>query len=137
MQHSHTEPSCAGGEGVGAPRGDSAHYASCYCEENIYLLALRKLQEQSELLPADRPELFVVFVSSQSQQTPIWCQAANVRTPEAPVVWDYHVVLLQRDPAGERLILDYDTTLPFPSAADAYIQLCFRPTLLLRPEHQQ
>ena len=73
------------------------HYTSCYCEENVYLLAQRMTQVLSGHSPEDRPELFVVFISSLLQRTPIWCQASNASSPEDPVLWDYHVVLLQRD----------------------------------------
>lgn len=78
-------------------------YQSCYCEENIYMLLKRKLSEYSsrnvegtaasEEAPA---ELYAVFISSPSKATPIWCQRCMAHSPTDPVLWDYHVIAMEK-----------------------------------------
>jgi len=46
-------------------------------------------------------------------------------SPDAPVIWDYHVILLRRNDAWE--IWDPDSTLGCPVAAAEYIRHSFRP----------
>lgn len=110
-------------------------YTSCYCEENIALLAQRLLQ-----MPTEQPSAFyIVFISSAVKAVPMWNQRSGKDNPDVPVLWDYHVVLLQkRSPLnGGSLIYDYDTTLAFPISADEYIELSFRPSISIRPEYKQ
>jgi hypothetical protein len=93
-------------------------YTSCYCEENIYLLAASFLQ-----IPDFREswDLSVVFISNHTKtvsgpllpcrmvgaiqfitlkhncplQVALWSQQA-ASEEQIPVVWDYHVVLALR-----------------------------------------
>lgn len=71
-----------------------AAYASCYCEENVYLLAAQfaTLARQPQL---QRWSAYAVFISNQTRTVALWSQRA-AREPNAPVVWDYHVVLALR-----------------------------------------
>lgn len=106
-------------------------YASCFCEENIYQLAVRLL-ETSLITEA---QLFAIFISNSSKQVPVWEQKSSDERHE-PVVWDYHVILLSRS-GQEKLIYDLDSYLPFPCHAMHYCERSFRPDLRILPQFQQ
>ncbi|CAM9716276.1 unnamed protein product [Ascophyllum nodosum] len=95
-------------------------YTSHYCEENTLRLCNHLLS------PAETAgvELYVVFISNDIRQVPVWCQRLAERQNE-PVLWDYHVLLLARHPHGN-WIYDLDSTLSFPSQATTYMTLAFR-----------
>jgi hypothetical protein len=84
-------------------------YTKCYCEENIYRLA-------SFL---NIPKSFVCFISNSHKTVPFWCQKSQ-QHPSVPVVWDYHVILLEKQ-GRECNIYDFDTTLSFPCRAKEYL----------------
>jgi protein N-terminal glutamine amidohydrolase len=67
-------------------------YAAYFCEENVWHLA----QER-----AGRADVHAVFVTNRTQQVALWRQRAG-----DPVIWDYHVVLLD---GGD--VVDLDTTI--------------------------
>ncbi|KAL4253937.1 Protein N-terminal glutamine amidohydrolase [Abortiporus biennis] len=74
------------------PIPQNAVYTSCYCEENIYLLA-KTFQEQSERDPQAFPwNVYVVFISNSNKTVALW----NQKHREDVVVWDYHVILVLR-----------------------------------------
>jgi len=87
-------------------------------------------------------EFYVVFISSQSKETPIWRQRAS-QDRESPVIWDYHVVLVAtgHTPAirehGLTLLFDLDSCLEFPISASMYCLAAFRPDLMITKEHEQ
>ncbi|KAI8998996.1 N-terminal glutamine amidase-domain-containing protein [Trametes punicea] len=69
-------------------------YTSCYCEENIYLLA-QAFTRLARPSATDRREpwpwqIYVVFISNSGKTVALWSQKAR----EGVVVWDYHVVLV-------------------------------------------
>ncbi|KAK7689131.1 hypothetical protein QCA50_007822 [Cerrena zonata] len=69
-----------------------AIYTSCYCEENIYLLAetfARIAQRDKAAFPWD---VYVVFISNRDKMVALWCQKVR----QDVVVWDYHVILVLR-----------------------------------------
>nr|VWP00499.1 Mitogen-activated protein kinase (EC [Ganoderma boninense] len=75
-------------------------YTSCYCEENIYLLAQNFLAEahtQTSRGLAWPWEIYVVFISNRGKTVALWSQ--KLRAPQV-VVWDYHVVLVLRPAAS-------------------------------------
>ena len=112
-------------------------YTSCYCEENIYLLAASFLE-----IPDFRNswDLSVVFISNRTKtasdlslpsapggcggvlfirslmvetlndvtQVALWGQRA-ARAEGIPIVWDYHVVLVLRPVPGEGDVDDGQT----------------------------
>ncbi|KAJ3076295.1 Protein N-terminal glutamine amidohydrolase [Podochytrium sp. JEL0797] len=84
-------------------------HTPCYCEENVLLL-LKRITAQN-----DSQEAFCVFVSNQTKSIPIWHQ-----TRGNPVVWDYHVIAVVRMPE-RTFVLDLDSTLPFPTPFDVYV----------------
>ncbi|TBU60678.1 N-terminal glutamine amidase-domain-containing protein [Dichomitus squalens] len=72
-------------------------YISCYCEENIYLLAQTFLAEASSRVAPWPWEIYVVFVSNHGKTVALWAQ--KLRASDV-VVWDYHVVLVLRKAAN-------------------------------------
>lgn len=66
-------------------REDCDWYASHYCEENTVRLCAHLL-DRAETAGVD---LFVVFVSNQARQVPVWNQLLADSRDE-PVLWDYH-----------------------------------------------
>jgi hypothetical protein len=75
-------------------------YTPFYCEENIWQLCQR-----DDLISDDAQ---VLFISNIDRTCAIWSQRA-APSPKTPVVWDYHVVLLDRG-----YIWDLDCTLGAP-----------------------
>lgn len=61
-------------------------YCSQFCEENVYKMVLKLNNSFPSLV-------YAIFISSDCKQTPIWHQL-SARDSSAPVLWDYHVVLL-------------------------------------------
>lgn len=103
-------------------------YASHFCEENIYHLATKLTEE-------DDVGYFVVFVSSLAKRTPIWHQRLS-HDQGKPVVWDYHVILVQKATTGAKII-DFDTSLDFSSDAHDYASRCFRPQEVIPQQLRQ
>ncbi len=125
----------------------TAQYTPCFCEENVHKLIT---QIQQSNLVSDKERLFVIFISSSSKSTPIWCQQ-SCSDPDGCVCWDYHVVLcLKRYDNGntatetaqlplteEDLIFDLDSTLQFPMPLSDYIDHSFRPEYNLGKKYSQ
>jgi protein N-terminal glutamine amidohydrolase len=93
------------------------HYAPFYCEENIWQLA----RERSS------PALsgYAVFISNAGRR--VACFEQRRGGDAGLVVWDYHVVWLERGTTSE--IWDLDSKLPLPSPALSYLQASFLPVL--------
>jgi len=115
---------------------------SCYCEENVYLLAKVFASKAEE--DADWPwQAFVVFISNHGKTVALWSQKAR----EGVVVWDYHVILVlrsrdhmqsseqdpthredgqqQTEPAEDAWVYDFDTRLSVPSRWTDYVSNTF------------
>lgn len=107
----------------------SGLYTRCYCEENVYNLAKLLTGEGSVALD----DLLVVFVSNENKSVPFWCQLSSAH-PDGFVLWDYHVVLVQR---SALLIWDLDSTLPCPCALHQYICHALHPEIDLLPSFQR
>jgi len=90
-------------------------YCPRYCEENAWHLA-----QAPALAQLDR---FVAVITSAEGACLFWNQQI-ADDPAAPVWWDYHVVLLAR--RTEWLVYDFDSTLPFPVEARAYLDCTFQ-----------
>jgi hypothetical protein len=99
-------------------RRSECSYASCYCEENAVLLAHR-LRD----LPG---ETCVAFISNSIKCVPVWHQAA-ASSPQDAVWWDYHVIVLHRQPEDPWFVYDLDTLLSWPCLATKYVDDAFRP----------
>ncbi|KAH9926113.1 N-terminal glutamine amidase-domain-containing protein [Fomitopsis serialis] len=117
-------------------------YTSCYCEENVYLLAKAFASKAEE--DADWPwQVSVVFISNHGKTVALWNQKAR----EGVVVWDYHVILVLRsrdhmqsseqdpthredgerrtEPAEDGWVYDFDTRLTVPSRWTDYVSNTF------------
>ena len=94
----------------------SAHrYTPFYCEENCWWLA------QDPRFSGSRVE--VVFITNATRSVALFHQRA-AEEPEAPVVWDYHVVVCEyRD--NEARIWDLDCTLGAPLTAPRWLEASF------------
>ncbi len=95
---------------------ESCAYTASFCEENIWHLA-----QHTELAALDRR---VVIITNPTRSCAVWAQQL-APSPEEPVVWDYHVLLLV-EMDGKHWVLDLDTTLPFPCAFEDYVGASFR-----------
>ncbi|MDC3957593.1 hypothetical protein KEG38_27290 [Polyangium jinanense] len=84
-----------------------------YCEENVWHLC------QEPALVDKRRD--VVFISNAERACPMWSQKAG---RGKPIVWDYHVVLLVRDPPE---IWDVDCTFGVPLPAMEWLRGSFHP----------
>ncbi len=90
-------------------------YASQYCEENVWHLC-------RDAEPPAIEDAHALFVSNARRTCALWMQRA---APErgAPVLWDYHVVLLGRREGWK--VWDLDSQLPCPLDALAYLDQTF------------
>ncbi|KAH6772834.1 amino-terminal glutamine amidohydrolase [Perilla frutescens var. hirtella] len=107
-----------------------------YCEENVYLLC-KKLCEDGTAKP-DASDLFVVFISNEKNQIPLWHQRASHRA-DGVTLWDYHVICVQRRKENSLpdLVWDLDSSLPFPSPLATYVAETIRPSFQLFSEFQR
>ncbi|XP_057784714.1 protein N-terminal glutamine amidohydrolase [Salvia miltiorrhiza] len=107
-----------------------------YCEENIYFLC-KKLSEDGIAKP-DGSDLFVVFISNEKNQIPLWHQRASHRA-DGVILWDYHVICVQsrKETSLPHLVWDLDSSLPFPSPLATYVAETVRPSFQLFSEFQR
>lgn len=127
-----------------AASGDLDLRVPCFCEENVWRLAHRKLHSSPSShsnsttklststsqspLPDDESRYFVAFVSNPSKCVCFFHQRANP-DPTTAIFWDYHVLLLeqlrpQHDDAST-VVWDMDSYLPFPCPLDEYLDHAF------------
>ena len=78
----------------------------------------------------------VVFVSNKKQVVPLWRQRAG-KDEEKLVIWDYHVLLILRQPDDRCLVYDLDSDLPFPTYFHKYVTETFRTDAILNPEYHR
>ncbi|KAJ6747475.1 hypothetical protein OIU74_029855 [Salix koriyanagi] len=106
-----------------------------YCEENVYFL-LKKLCKDG-VADADGSDLFVVFISNDMKQIPLWHQKASTRA-DGIILWDYHAICIQRKrEGGSHLVWDLDSSLPFPSPLASYVSETIRPSFQLFSEYRR
>ncbi|XP_033143841.1 protein N-terminal glutamine amidohydrolase isoform X2 [Brassica rapa] len=101
-----------------------------YCEENVYLLC--KTLCENGVADETGSDLFVVFISNERKQK------ASTRA-DGIVLWDYHVICVQRkkESDSEPLVWDLDSTLPFPSPLASYVTETIQPSFQLFAEYQR
>jgi len=92
-----------------------SRYCRNYCEENVWHLCGDCV--------ADRTPAFAVFISNADRAVAIWQQRA-ARSAGAPLVWDYHVILIARSDPDWR-VYDVDSRLAPGVPAREYIETCF------------
>jgi len=90
-------------------------YCARYCEENIWHLVQEPVFADAECI--------VAVISNREQACLFWNQR-SCGVPDLPVWWDYHVVLLAKQP--EWVVYDLDTVLPLPVDAGTYLSQTFR-----------
>lgn len=91
------------------------NYQAYYCEENIW-----KLCQEREFWEST---CRVVFISNPLRCVPLWFQQA-APSPQEPVFWDYHVILLRAHDTGW-MVWDFDTLLGLPLSIDTYLAQTF------------
>ncbi|KAK9664349.1 hypothetical protein RND81_14G035400 [Saponaria officinalis] len=106
-----------------------------YCEENVYNLC--KKLSSAGIADAQASDLFVVFISNDNKQIPLWHQKASHRA-DGVILWDYHVICVQKQSNTEApLVWDLDSTLAFPSSLSSYVADTFRPSFQLFSEYNR
>ncbi|CAK8570907.1 unnamed protein product [Lathyrus sativus] len=111
------------------------HHTPFYCEENVYLLC-KKLCNDG-ISNSEGSDLFVLFISNEKKQIPLWNQKASNRADGA-VLWDYHVICIQINQAGDKpLVWDLDSKLPFPSPLASYVSETIRPSFQLFSDYDR
>lgn len=86
--------------------------APFYCEENVWQLCVDPC--------VDGQPRAVLVLSNAMRQVAVAHQRA-ARGSDRPIVWDYHVVLAARRPAGW-VIWDVDSTLGLPVPLSIYLR---------------
>jgi hypothetical protein len=90
-----------------------------YCEENIWWLA------GDSRLAGQEPH--VIFISNPARSVALWHQRA-APSPDQPVIWDYHVILLARagsPTSSDWLAWDLDSKLSAPTPVGEYLRRTF------------
>ena len=109
---------------VAAP-SDQSLRVPCYCEENVWRLACRKMHQCDTSASSS---FFAVFISSKTKVVPMFYQRASRDPYNEACFWDYHVVLLEeRRPRQEYWIHDVDCVLSTnkPIPLQHYLRHCF------------
>ncbi|KAG7372331.1 glutamine amidase [Nitzschia inconspicua] len=105
----------------------------CYCEENVWRLAFRKLYQQQYDTALSNLQFFVVFVSNPKACVPMFHQLASTNRNK-PIFWDYHVILVStgtvRNDGDDTarpssLVWDMDSHLSCPCPFQEYIDAVF------------
>ena len=115
---------CAAETALAAPF-DQCLRVPCYCEENVWRLAFRKLHSQT--LDCDSsPVYYVVFVTNPKKCAPMFQQLA-AKNPSKPCYWDYHVILISYSEEDNRSahVFDMDSHLPYPCSLELYLARVF------------
>jgi hypothetical protein len=102
---------------------ENLKYTPNYCEENVWQLCQHPQLE--DMIKR------VLFISSLSSNSPLQLQKSA--QGEAPVWWDYHVILLASK-KGHHSVYDFDTALPFPSSAQHYLTSTFQEVPTMKRE---
>ncbi|XP_037548873.1 protein N-terminal glutamine amidohydrolase [Nematolebias whitei] len=113
------------------PSLENCVYTSCYCEENVWKLCEFVQTERT----AQLEHLFVVFISNDNRMIPLWKQKSGCG--DRPVIWDYHVILLQTGLQSDSQVYDLDTELPFPCSLRLYGAQALRSDRQLKPEYHR
>ncbi|KAL7169007.1 hypothetical protein ACSBR2_034099 [Camellia fascicularis] len=103
----------------------------------LFVWIRTKLLCTSGVADAEGSDLFVVFISNEKKQVPLWHQKASQRA-DGVVLWDYHVICIQRKKGDSSpLVWDLDSSLPFPSPLASYVSETIRPSFQLFSEFQR
>lgn len=105
-------------------QSENCDYTPNYCEENIYLLCQKYIQDfsQKKLPLNEKEDAYAVFITNPTQKTFIQYQK-NSLSKNNLVVWDYHVIFIHKVQANEKnfsYVYDFDSILPFPCEFKEY-----------------
>ncbi|KAK7267306.1 hypothetical protein RIF29_19975 [Crotalaria pallida] len=111
------------------------HHTPYYCEENVYLLC--KNLSCKGIANTEGSDLFVVFISNEKKQIPLWYQKTSKRA-DGIVLWDYHVICVKiGHGGGPPQVWDLDSSLPFPSPLASYVSESIRPSFQLFSDYNR
>ncbi|XP_029370341.1 protein N-terminal glutamine amidohydrolase isoform X1 [Echeneis naucrates] len=121
------------------PSRENCVYTSCYCEENVWKLC-EFVKDQNS---AHLEHLSVIFISNENRmvllnvfhQVPLWRQKSG--HGDRPVIWDYHVILLQAGFHSDSLVYDLDSELSFPCSLKLYATEALRSDCNIRSEYHR
>ncbi|XP_078124383.1 protein N-terminal glutamine amidohydrolase [Sander vitreus] len=114
------------------PSRENCVYTSCYCEENVWKLCEFVRTERT----APLEHLFVVFISNENRTVPLWKQKSG--RGDQPVIWDYHVILLQLGPqVSSSVVYDLDSELEFPCSLKLYAAEALRSDTHIRAQYHR
>lgn len=102
---------------------DQSLRVPCYCEENVWRLAYRKLQSMTQDDDNDSSGYYIAFVTNPLKCVPMFQQLA-VKNPSKPCYWDYHVILIsysEEDDNSSAQVFDMDSHLPYPCSLEFYL----------------
>ncbi|MEM1030564.1 MAG: hypothetical protein AAGN82_09450 [Myxococcota bacterium] len=88
-----------------------SRYQPFYCEENVWW-RVRETEGRC----------WALFITNPQRRVLLWQQ--RLAPPDAPIRWDYHVVMVGAAPRG-LVVYDLDTRLPLGIAVDAYLDGTF------------
>lgn len=104
----------------------------CYCEENVWRLAYRRVYGGSAMNNIDKENerYHVVFISNDEKCCPMLHQKAS-KCLDDVCFWDYHVILIKSASVGginkkSASVLDMDSRLPYPCKMDKYLNESFK-----------
>jgi len=106
-------------------------YTSYYGEENVWNLCQQIKKDTGAL-----KEYFVVFISNKKKHVPLWMQK-NGKDPLTPVIWDYHVILIQRIQDAKPLAYDLDSLLAFPCLLEDYVREVIQSEQAMKKEYHR
>jgi hypothetical protein len=117
---------------------DQSLRVPCYCEENVWRLAYRKLHKTND--DDTNNQYHVVFVTNPKKCVPMFQQLA-VSNAQKPCFWDYHVILFSTTRSSSSSqddnstttttttttisVMDMDSHLPYPCTLQTYLNGVF------------
>ncbi|KAI3984153.1 hypothetical protein MKX01_011107 [Papaver californicum] len=112
----------------------SFDHTPCYWR-NVYKLCKKLIK--IGLADEDGKDLFVVFISNQDKQVPLWHQKASKRG-DGLAIWDYHVVCIQKNGKDNtHQVWDLDSSPPFPTPLAHYVAEAIQPSFQLYSGYQR
>jgi len=126
--------SSAGKSAIEAP-SEKCLRVPCYCEENVWRLAYRKIYHDNN--NNNNSRFHVVFISNPEAVVPMFQQLAGSDHGGKAVFWDYHVILFETVTSphttgsaatsnnSRTVVWDVDSYQPFPCPLETYIEAVF------------
>ncbi|KAL0555154.1 hypothetical protein IC582_009093 [Cucumis melo] len=104
----------------------------------MFIFYARNYVQTDWLMQGELIFLLFSFLMRRSRHIPLWHQKASKRA-DGLVLWDYHVICIQRKIEGEFpfLVWDLDSALPLPLPLGSYVSQAIRPSFQISPEYQR